>query len=313
MSAVKSGTDGVTRVSLADLVAMRAYAAKPDLHATRARISRAGGHASKVRGRGMDYAESRIYQPGDDVRCIDWRRTARSGRWHTKLFQEERDQRLLALVDTHATMRFGTRVRFKSVAAARAVAWWTWTGVRAGDRIGAAAFGAVRDAFPPHVGTRGALGVLGAVARWDAQLREDPARAPQTEPLSLALQRLQRLLAPGCRVLLVSDGWCVDGEARAAMARIAARVDLRVAIIVDALEHTPAAPGVYTFESAGHRAHVDLGGVLARGRFRDQLAAGHQRLAQLCDATGVPWVLLASDTQPAAPLQQLWRRVRGRR
>ena len=87
----------------------------------------------------MDYAESRVYQPGDDVRRLDWRLTARSGELHTKLFQEEREGRLLILLDTHASMRFGTRVRFKSVQAARAAALAGWYAVRAGERVGAMA------------------------------------------------------------------------------------------------------------------------------------------------------------------------------
>src|SRR5579875_3366137 len=114
--------DGITRVDLAELLRLRARAAKPRATAARIRAPLAGAHLSSLRGRGMDYAESRVYQAGDDVRNIDWRRTARSGEWHTKLFQEERERSLLLLVDTHPEMRFGTRVRYKSVAAARAAA-----------------------------------------------------------------------------------------------------------------------------------------------------------------------------------------------
>src|SRR5690348_17200590 len=106
MPAEKISTDGITRVDLAELIALRARAGKPGGARTRARTPLAGGHASVLRGRGMDYAESRIYQAGDDARNIDWRRTARSGKWHTKLFEAERERSLLVLIDTHATMRF---------------------------------------------------------------------------------------------------------------------------------------------------------------------------------------------------------------
>ncbi len=313
MPAAKTSIEGITRVSLAELIAMRARSGKPALRATRNSRAMAGGHQSKLRGRGMDYAESRVYQPGDDVRCIDWRRTARSGRWHTKLFQEEREQQQLVLLDTNATMRFGTRVRFKSVAAARAAAWWAWTGVRGGDRVGAAAFGANRSAQVPHAGTRGALAMLGALARWDEQARNVPACEANAEPLSLALQRMQRLLVPGCRAMLVSDGWCVDVAARAAMARVAGRVDLRVAIVVDALEHAPVVPGVFAFEIDEGRTSVDLTGAAARGRFREQLGEAWQRLANLCDEVGIGWTLLPADVEPDAPLKQLWRAARRRR
>lgn len=116
--AVASSIDGITRVDLEDLIALRVRAGRPRAARVHARTSQAGGHVSALRGRGMDYAESRVYQAGDDARNIDWRRTARSGKWHTKLFEAERERSLLLLIDTHATMRFGTRVRYKSVAAA---------------------------------------------------------------------------------------------------------------------------------------------------------------------------------------------------
>src|SRR5690242_14335968 len=119
MSAASSSIDGITRVDLAELIALRARAGKPGVARVRTRTPLSGGHVSALRGRGMDYAESRIYQAGDDARNIDWRRTARSGKWHTKLFEAERERSLLLLLDTHATMRFGTRARYKSVAAAR--------------------------------------------------------------------------------------------------------------------------------------------------------------------------------------------------
>ncbi|HMH66927.1 MAG TPA: DUF58 domain-containing protein, partial [Pinirhizobacter sp.] len=136
--------DGRTRVSLAELIALRARVARVKLPPERVHTARHGQQSSRLHGRGMDYAESRAYQPGDDVRRLDWRLTARSGRLHTKLFEEEREGRLLVVVDTNAGMRFGTRARFKSVQAARAVALATWYAMRGGDKVGLIAFGGQR-------------------------------------------------------------------------------------------------------------------------------------------------------------------------
>src|SRR5215475_10735069 len=110
-----SGLKGV-RVDLAELIAMRLQASRFE-RAARKRVvgSRGAAHASRLRGRGVDYAESRNYQPGDDLRQMDWRVTARTGRPHTKLFQEERERNVILVVSHNASMRFGTRVRFKSV------------------------------------------------------------------------------------------------------------------------------------------------------------------------------------------------------
>lgn len=313
VSSPESRLDGITRVALPELIALRARAGKPRAHATRLRQADAGGHLSALRGRGMDYAESRIYQPGDDARNIDWRRTARSGKWHTKLFQVEREHSVLLLLDTHATMRFGTRTRYKSVAAARAAAWLAWTCVRGGDRVGALAFGALRAGVEAHSGTRGALAVLGAIAHWDRQAQG--ASGDAREPLSAAFKRAQRSVAPGSQAWLFSDGWCVDAATRAALTRLARDVDLRVVILVDPLECSLAPAGDYVFETTSGKRNVDLVDAAARTQLRDNLATGWRALAAACDAaSSVPWVMLATTDEPEVALAPLWRRpARGRR
>lgn len=305
--AATANADGITSVSLPELIALRVRAGKPLADAARIRAPLAGGHVSALRGRGMDYAESRVYQPGDDARNIDWRRTARSGKWHTKLFEAERERSLLLLIDTHATMRFGTRVRFKSVAAARAAAWLAWTCVRGGDRVGAMAFGPVRAAIDPHAGTRGALAALGAIARWDGSTHAADGEA-SGEPLSVALQRAQRLMAPGSRAWLLSDGWCVDAAAAAALARLSRHADVRVAIVADALERELAPAGAYLFETGSRKQRVDLSAAASRARFREQMSQGRLGLAGACEAAGIAWTTLAASDDPEVSLASLWRR-----
>ena len=298
-----------TRVDVADLIALRASASGSKAGTLRAREPRAGAHASTLRGRGMDYAESRAYQPGDDVRNIDWRRTARSGKWHTKLFEEDHARTLLLVVDTHATLHFGTRVRYKSVALARAAAWLAWAGLRDGDRVGALAFGAVRAAIHPHAGRRGALAVLGALARWDAVAT---SAGVITEALSVALHRARELATPGCRIVLLTDGWCVDPAATRGLVQLARHADLRVVIVTDALEQTLAPPGHYAVATARGRAAVDLGSKAARTDFCDRLAHGWRALAAACDEVAVDWLELSAADEPA-PAMSAWWRKQGRR
>jgi uncharacterized protein (DUF58 family) len=297
---------GLTRVDLAELVALRARAGKPVAHAAKVRTPPAGGHVSALRGRGMDYAESRIYQAGDDARNIDWRRTARSGKWHTKLFQAEREHSLLLVVDTNPTMRFGTRTRFKSVAAARAAAWLAWTCVRGGDRVGALAFGRQRAAVDPQPGTRGALAVLGALARWDG--RTPPVHEGDGEVLSTALLRARRMVTTGSQLWLLSDGWCTDDSAAHALVRLKRHADVRVVIVADALEHALAPAGDYVFETRAGRRHVDLSPASARAELRNRLGQGARALAKACDGAAVPWVRLATGDEPDVALAPLLRR-----
>ncbi len=103
--------------------------------------NRAGGYLSGFKGRGMDFEEVRAYQPGDDVRLIDWRVTARTGKPFTKIFHEERERPVFIVVDLSATMFFGTKTAFKSVIAAKVAALIAWAAVKNGDRVGGIFYG----------------------------------------------------------------------------------------------------------------------------------------------------------------------------
>ncbi len=154
------------RVSLQELLALRGEARRLDL-APRGKVlaTRSGGHLSPFRGRGMEFDEARIYQPGDDPRNMDWRVTARAGRPHVKLFREERERPLWLLVDQGPAMRFGTRVAFKSVIAAQAAALLSWAAVDRGDRVGGLIFDEQgRFEQKPAARTHGLLPLLQALA-----------------------------------------------------------------------------------------------------------------------------------------------------
>ena len=122
-------------VAVADLIGLRNAAG-----AWRARaqspMSPGGTRRARRRGRGIDFDTVRAYQPGDDVRSIDWRVTARTGKAHTKVFREERERPVLTVVDARRNMAFGSRVRFKSVAACELAALIAWRALAAGDRSG---------------------------------------------------------------------------------------------------------------------------------------------------------------------------------
>lgn len=277
--------DGVARVSLAELIALRARVARVRVTPIVSRAARNGQQSSRLYGRGMDYAESRVYQPGDDVRRLDWRLTARSGKLHTKLFQEDREGCLLILLDTHASMRFGTRVRFKSVQVARAAASAAWYAIRAGERIGAMAFGGVERLQRPQAGPRGALAVCGALADWDAASITADQRS---ELLGDALARASRVLHGASRVLLISDGFSCDAAARQRLLDLDRRAAVSVLVVGDALELALAPAGRYPLEHAGQRSDVHLESERQRADFQRMLGSGPARLAELARTLGLP-------------------------
>lgn len=128
-----------------------------------------GAHFSQRKSRGMEFADARPYQIGDDARAIDWRQTARRGRPYTKLFQEEHERPVQLLVDLGPSMRFGTRNAFKSVVAARAAALLAWRAVAAGDRVGGLVWnGAELRARRPQGRHHGVLTLLASLATMSA-------------------------------------------------------------------------------------------------------------------------------------------------
>ncbi|WP_413692759.1 DUF58 domain-containing protein [Psychromonas sp. KJ10-2] len=95
-----------------------------------------GNYLANIKGRGMEFAEVRHYQPGDDVRSIDWAVTARTGRAHTKLFQEEKERPVFLLVDLSDSMIFGSQFAFKSVQACHLASLLSWQAKQRNDRLG---------------------------------------------------------------------------------------------------------------------------------------------------------------------------------
>ena len=300
--------DGRTRVSLAELIALGARVGRAKLAPVQSRSQRSGQQSSRLYGRGMDYAESRVYQPGDDARRLDWRLTARSGRLHTKLYQEEREGRLLILLDTHASLRFGTRARFKSVQAARAAAVAAWLAVRAGERVGLLAFGGSDRLLRPQGGVHGALAVCGALADWDAL-----PPAERAEPLSAALLRARRLQHGASRVLLLSDGFSADAEARQQLFDLKSRAGVGVLVLADALEREPPPPGRYPLEHAGERRDVVLLGERQRREFQQALGTGPARLEALARGAGLLCSVLDTRDDPLPVVGGLLGAARARR
>ncbi len=290
--------DGLAHASLDELLALRHQV--PRLRSgLRARSAPAGQHLSHLHARGVDYAESRIYQPGDDIRVMDWRVTARTGKPHTKLFLEERERDLLIVVDMSTSMQFGTRRRFKSVQALRAAALAAWMTVAAGDRVGALSFGRSHGWIRPRGGVRGVLAMLGEL------LRLDQGEEADGEPLSQALKRVQRRLHGGSRVLLISDGFSCDQAATAALRRLSAKADVTALGVADVLEtRAPAAPGL-AVEHGGRKVRLALDRAAARRAFQQALGRGRRQFDALCHDCGVRQRWIDTAAEPQVALREL--------
>lgn len=154
---VAGDTDGAY-VSVDNLVALESIATDLTfLRKAPVRRFLAGRHESRMRGRGLSFEELRTYMPGDDVRTIDWRVTARTGQPFVRVYNDEKDRPALIVVDQRTNMFFGSRRSMKSVAAAEVAALCAWRVMTLGDRVGGVVFNDVKqDAIRPHR-SRGAV------------------------------------------------------------------------------------------------------------------------------------------------------------
>lgn len=299
-----SALNPATRPSLDALIALRQQAGKLDLgrrQAARAQLS--GGHASRFHGRGMDYQESRIYQPGDDIRSMDWRVTARTGRPHTKLYQEERERPVVLCVDLNPGMFFASRGALKSVIAARAASLIAWAAAAHGDRIGALLFNGDHHELPPRGGKHGVLRLIRQLVA-----QSDPLKNLQQPPhpggLNAALSRLRRVSRPGSLIFLLSDFYGIDEETGKHLTRLRQHNDVFAIQILDALELAPPPPARYGVSDGQHTGILDTHSATARQAYADFFAQHHQTLRELMRSRAIPLLQLSTDDDVAAVLRR---------
>ena len=290
---------------LADLIGLREYARNLDL-APRGRIlaTRTGGHLSRFRGRGMEFDESRVYQPGDDPRNMDWRVTARAGTPHVKLFREERERPVWVLVDQGPSMRFGTRVAFKSVVAAQAAALLGWSAVDRLDRVGGIVFDEARYLERrPAARARGLLPLL-------ERLSDPPVPGDGGYPsVDAAMDHLVRLVRPGSLVIVVSDFAGITPASGRWLARLAGGSEPILVMVYDALEAAAPPPARYPVADGTRRGILDLRPARNRELYDRRLALRRETLEILTRRYCAHLITLATD-DPVGP--SLARALRAR-
>jgi len=164
----------------------------------------AGNYLAKIKGRGMEFAEVRHYQAGDDVRTIDWSVTARTGKAHTKLFHEEKERPVFILLDLSDSMIFGSQFVFKSVQACHLASLLSWQAKHRGDRLGGIVFNQQQVAeLKPRGRSKGLMRFL----HQNQQLCvKQPFKSNNNEQsLLVQLKRLSRLVQTGSQIHLISD------------------------------------------------------------------------------------------------------------
>lgn len=231
-------------VDVESLIAKRHTAG--DINIFKPQLSRSmllGDVRSRFRGRGMELEEVRKYLPGDDIRSIDWRVSARLGSTHTKLFAEERERPVHIVVDQRVNMFFGSSHLFKSAMAAEMAAIISWAALAGSDRIGGQVLGDHDQSFIRAKRTRQAvMHLLREIARFNNAL---PADEPGVDAVSLtdALQECKRVVRPGTAVFVLSDFADFDDAAAKCLGSIGRHTDVSLLRVTDPIEDELAMTG----------------------------------------------------------------------
>jgi uncharacterized protein (DUF58 family) len=292
------------KIDLQRLVALRAVPGQGLPSQRRVLATQSGGHLSRFHGRGMEFAEVRAYQPGDDVRSIDWRVTARRGKVHTKLFHEERERPVLLALDYRRPMFFATRGRFKAVLASELAALLAWRAQAHGDRVGGFIFadeGQIESR--PAGGRRGVLRLLRQMVTDPAWQRPPHLPFEPQQRLAKTIQGLRRVTRPGSLVLLLSDFNQWDDEVEKQLAQLARQAQLALYFFYDPLEAELPRAGSYRLSNGDTDLAITTDQAALRNNYRERFVAHQERIELFCRRYRAQFYAIATDQDPQQALQ----------
>ena len=269
--------------SLDSLISLRLQAGK---HSSKNRKKStaitAGNYASPIRGRGMDFSEVRLYQPGDDIRSIDWRVTARTGKAHTKLFTEERERPVFFVVDTGPSMQFGTKQAFKSVIASKLAGLLAWSAKAHGDRVGGILFsGEHHEEIRPSGSKQGILTFFKKLVEWNKNSLHASNLSKSSEFLDVAT-RLKRVAKPGSVVYVISDFVHVDEKSELYFSMIAKHCELIMIKVYDPLEKYSPPPGNYMMTDGQRFEKLSIGSSSFSNEIHERYERSESHLKTFC-------------------------------
>ena len=285
-------------VSLKTLIDLAKPASSLNLHRLTIRAQQSGGYMSAFKGRGMEFDETRLYQPGDDIRSIDWRVTARTGKTHTKLFREEREKPVFISVDNRPTMQFATRGVFKSVQAKKLAALLAWVANQQGDRIGGQIFSQSSCMeLKPQNGKHSVLHFLNALVIADKLAENTEFTLPQ------ALFRLSQHTRPGSLVYIISDFRGVNSQVENYLLKLSEHCDVVLVFIYDTLEKRLPAQGRYRFTDQAREVVIDTSDKQRLTNYQLHFEDRLQKLKRIALRRGLALIQCSTQDDPVQRLR----------
>ena len=303
--------DGIVQISLQELVQLSHSAGNVAMDKLSIRSILSGNYLSKVKGRGMEFDEVRMYMPGDDVRSLDWRVTARTGKPHTKLYREERERPVFISVDYRSAMFFATRGVFKSVLAAKLAALIAWGGNHHSDRVGGQIFTDTETLeFKPRRGKQAILHLLKHLAELSSFSRHGEAtnsQEPNTSSaaLNIALDRLYQHARPGSLIFLIGDFRGMNAAAEAVLARLSRHCDLVFVFVYDRFESDLPSKGRYRISFRDRKFTLNTGDSGLVSEYHQRFQDRYTKLRSVALKNRMRFLACTTTDEPLQVLQGL--------
>ena len=304
--------DSPVTITQTELIQLSGPARTIGLDVIRVNSLQTGHYVSNFKGRGMEFDESRPYQPGDDPRSIDWRVTARSAEAYTKLFREERERPVLIMTDLRSNMHFATKGCFKSVCASRAAALLSWAAHHRGDRVGGIIFGDTgHRELKPRLGRQAALHYLHQLAIHSSWASKDALGDKIIDlPFDESIAMLRRVTYPGSLVIILSDFIGFSRAVQSYMAEISRQNELMLIFIADPIEQTLPPPGRYRLVGDNEELDIDTGIKAARADYSKNFENRSKLLSNFCGRYGIKLLEMQTNDDVVKKLQALLGRKR---
>jgi uncharacterized protein (DUF58 family) len=264
-----------------------------------------GRYASRLRGRGLNFEELRRYQPGDDIRTMDWKVTARTRSPHVRVYTEEKDRAVLLIVDQRINMFFGTRGKLKSVTAAELAALGAWRAVDVGDRVGAIVFNdSDINEIKPQRSQKTVMAVLKSIMQMNHLLRADADAQPAPGMLNRALAQARRLAPHDALVVVISDVSGVDDETERLTAQLAAHNDILGMLVHDPIRLQPARQSL-TVSDGVLQMEVNLADKRIRQIVADDQREEQERITHFLRKISAPLLMVSNEGDVVQQVRRL--------
>lgn len=296
----KEQSENITWISSQSLVRLRTHARNIPLFSGKIHAKQGGAYVSSFKGRGMEFDESRAYMPGDDIRNIDWRVTARTGVTHTKVYQEERERPVLLWLDLNPSMFFATQGAYKSVIATKAAALLAWCVANHNDRVGALVFaGDEHIEIRPKRGKSAVLDFINRTVNHSAWNNNKNT----TRNMETAMSRLRKVAHPGSLIFMLSDFREMNEKTTSHLANIARHNDIVLIHVSDPIESELPASGVYKVSDGEKEINLNTADKKFRQRYHQRFVEHDETLKTLCRQNRMHLLNLSTNEDVLTSLQ----------